>query len=314
MMQAPHIGLLGKAPRHAEFVRHNAASPLARYLLRWLEEGTGLLHGARSALPTAPASFVFTAPGEGSVLVGVLGPSTDSLGRAFPLAVFQEVPAETVVARYALLPEAFQPFFQASVELLREAASLDVPRLQERAAKLPSVRPGDLRVAERLREELLSERRCAELLQHVSGDRPPESRYYALHTFLTACAGERHREQGLANIMLDCPFPSHMGPVAWLELASRLLRWSSVPPAFVWSDGEQPRLLLCLGAAPPTLLLYLAQPARTGPQLWPLRTERPAAMAQAKQALTPAHHRVIDASTSTLDQLLRVLATKERQT
>lgn len=312
MTQAPHIGLLGKAPRHAEFVRHNAASPLARYLLRWLEESTGRLHGARCALATAPASFVFTAPGEDSVLVGVLAPSTDSLGRAFPLAVFQEVPAASVVERYALLPEIFQPFFRASVELLREAASLEVPRLQERIARLPTVRPGDLRVAERLREALLSEKRCTELLQHVNGDRPPEGRYYALHTFLTACTGERHRERNLASVMLDCPFPSHMGPVAWLELATRLLRWSSLPPTFFWSDGEQPRLVLCLGSAPPTLLLHLAQPARTGTHLWPLRTERPAALAQAKQALTLSQRQVIDAPTSTLEQLLRALARTER--
>ncbi|MFY0524004.1 type VI secretion system-associated protein TagF [Archangium gephyra] len=312
MTQAPHIGLLGKTPRHAEFIRHNASSSLARYLLRWLEEGTGRLHGARSALPTSSASFVFTVPGESSVLVGVLAPSTDSLGRAFPLTVFQEVPASSVVDRYALLPESFQPFLRASMELLSEAPSLEVPRLQERAAKLPSVRPGDIRVAERLREALLSEKRCAELLQYVSGEQPAEGRYYALHTFLTACAGERHREQGLASVMLDCPFPSHLGPTAWLELATRLLRWSSLPPTFFWSEGEQPRLLLCLGAAPPTLLLHLAQPARTANHLWPLRTERPAAMAQAKQALSPSQRQVIDSSHSTLEQLLSALARKER--
>ncbi|PTL83683.1 type VI secretion system-associated protein TagF [Vitiosangium sp. GDMCC 1.1324] len=308
MTQAPHIGLLGKAPRHAEFVRHNAASPLGRYLFRWMEESAGRLHGARSALPTAPAHFVFTAPGESSVLVGVLAPSADSVGRAFPLAIFQEMPAADVVGRYALLPEMYQPFFRASMELLREAGSLEVPKLQERTAKLPSARPGDLRVAERLREALLSEKRCTELLQHVNGTHPPEGRYYALHTFLTACTGERHREQGLASVMLDCPYPSHMGPVTWLELATRLLRWSTLPPSFFWSDGPQPRLLLCLGAAPPTLLLHLAQPTRTGTSLWPLRTEKPAAMAQAKQSLSASQRQVIDSSNSTLEQLLRALA------
>ena len=41
MTQSPHIGLLGKTPRHAEFVRHNAAGPLARHLFGWMEEGTG---------------------------------------------------------------------------------------------------------------------------------------------------------------------------------------------------------------------------------------------------------------------------------
>ncbi|ATB37708.1 hypothetical protein CYFUS_003133 [Cystobacter fuscus] len=312
MTQSPHIGLLGKTPRHAEFVRHNASSTLARYLLRWLEEGTSRLHGARSALPSSSVSFVFTAPGEGSVLVGLLAPSTDSLGRAFPLSVFQELPASEVADRYALLPESFQPFLRASAALLDEAPSLDVALLKERAERLPSVRPGDVRVAERLRQALLSEQHCAELLQHVGAQQPSEGRYYALHTFLTACAGERHREQDLANVMLDCPFPSHLGPVAWLELATRLLRWSSMPPTFFWSEGEQPRLLLCLGAAPPTLLLHLAQPTRTGTQLWPLRTERPAAMAHAKQALSPAQRQIIDSSTSTLEQLLQALTRKER--
>jgi type VI secretion system protein ImpM len=308
MTQVPPIGMLGKAPRHAEFVRHNAASPLARYLFRWMEESTGRLHGARSALPTAPVSFVFTAPGESSVLVGVLAPSSDSVGRAFPLALFQELPAPEVAGRYALLPETFQPFFRASEALAREAASLDVPQLQERAAKLPTVRPGDIRVAERLREALLSEKRCTELLQHVIGDRPADGRYYALHTFLTACSGERHREQDMAGVMLDCPYPSHMGPITWLELATRLLRWSAQPPSFFWSDGPQPRLLLCLGAAPPTLLLHLAQPSRTGTNVWPLRTDKPAAMEQAKQALSASQRQVIDSSHSTLEQLLRALA------
>lgn len=308
MTQAPHIGLLGKAPRHAEFVRHHAASPLARYLFRWMEESTGRLHGARVALPTAPVSFVFTAPGEGSVLVGLLVPSTDSVGRAFPLAVFQELPAPEAAGRFALLPEIHQPFLRAGAELLREAASLDVPALQERAAKLPTARPGDLRLAERLRESLLSEKRCTELLQHVTAGLPADGRYYALNTFLAACTGERHREQALASVMLDCPYPSHMGPVTWLELATRLLRWSSQPPSFFWSDRPQPRLLLCLGAAPPTLLLHLAQPTRTGNSVWPLRTEKPAAMAQAKQSLSASQRQVIDSSHSTLEQLLRALA------
>ncbi|ATB26781.1 type VI secretion system-associated protein TagF [Melittangium boletus] len=312
MMQSPHIGVLGKTPRHAEFIRHNASSSLSRYLLRWLEEGTLRIHGARSALPTSCASFVFTAPGESSVLVGVLAPSMDSVGRSFPLTIFQEMPASAVADRYALLPESFQPFLRASAALLDEVSTLDVPQLTERAARLTSVRPGDFRLAERLRQALLSEQHCADLLQHIGAERAMEGRYYALHTFLTACEGERHREQSLASVMLDCPFPVHLGPVAWLELATRLLGWSLLPPSFFWSEREPSRLLLCLGAAPPSLLLHLAQPARTGNHLWPLRTERPAAMAHARQALSPAQRRVIDSSTSTLEQLLSALTTRGR--
>ena len=312
MMQSPHIGLVGKTPRHPEFVRHHASSPLALYFLRWLEEGTGRLHGVRSGGPMAPARFVFTAPGEDSVLVGALAPSTDSVGRAFPLAVFQEMPGSTVAGHFALLPERFQPFLRAGAELLDEAPSLEVGALKERVERLPTTRPGDVRLAERLRQSLLSEQRCAELLQHVSAERPEDGRYYALHTFLTACEGERHREQGLATVTLDCPYPPHQGPVAWLELATRLLRWNSRPPTFFWSEGVHSRLLLSLGAAPPGLLLHLAQPERTGAQFWPLHTERPAARAHARQALSAAQRQVIDSSTSTLEQLLQALTTRGR--
>lgn len=308
----PQIGLLGKTPRHAEFVRHHASSPLARYLLRWLEEATGRLHEARSPRPPSRASFVFTAPGEESVLVGVLEPSTDSVGRAFPLAVFQELPASSVVGRCALLPEGCQPFLRAGAELLSLAHTLELPQLLERADRLPPVRTNDPRLAERLRDALLSKEHCAQLLQHVGEARPPEARYYALHTFLTACTGERHREQGVASVVLDCPFPAHLGPVAWLELATRLLGWSTLPPTFFWSEAEHSRLLLCLGAAPPNLLLHLAQPTRSTPQLWPLHTERLVAMEHAKRALSPTQRQVIDSSSSTLEKLLRALVSQER--
>jgi len=306
-MPSPHTAMLGKAPCHPEFVRYNAASPLARYLLRWLEDGTGRLHAARSSFEGTPTCFVFTAPGEKTALVGVLAPSTDSIGRAFPLALFQEVPTSSVAGRYALLPEAFQPFFLAATQLTREAASLELETLQARARGLPSVSAADTRVAERVREMTLTEPRCDELFRSVCEDGVPEARYYALYTFLTACAGERQRERDLASVVLDCPFPTHMGPVLWLELSARLLRWSTTPPSFFWSEGEQPRLLLCLGAAPSTLLLHLAQPGRSSANLWPLRTERPAALARAKQALSPARRRVIDSPSSTLENLLRAL-------
>ncbi len=308
VMEPPRTGLLGKAPRHAEFVRYNAASPLARYLLRWLEEGTGRLFMSRGSLPTHPIRFAFTAPGEPVVLVGVLVASTDSVGRSFPLTVFRELPAASLAGQYALLPEAFQPFLQASSELLREAASLELPVLQTRAEALPALRPGDLRVAERLRKELLSEKSCEEMLRAACGEPPAEGRYYAVHTFLAACAGERQREHDLARVVLDCHFPPHLGPLLWLELSSRLLRWPTLPPAFFWSEGEQPRLLLCLGAAAPNVLLHLSQPDRGGTGLWPLRTDRPAALVHARQALSPAQRNVIDSSTSTLEQLLQVLA------
>ncbi|RYZ39715.1 MAG: type VI secretion system-associated protein TagF [Myxococcaceae bacterium] len=307
---AHRIGLLGKTPRHAEFVRHNTASPLAQQLHRWLEEGMARVQRARAELPATPHRFVFTAPGHPTALVGVVTASADSVGRGFPLAVFTELPTAELADRYALLPEAYESFLRAGTELVQDAPRLGIPELLERAAHLHLPRPGDFKLAERLRASVLAEHSCAELFQPVCADAPPEGRYYALHTFLTACEGERHREQALAQVVLDCPLDGRLGPVAWLELASRLLRWPSTSPGFLWSEGERPRLLLCLGAPTAALLLYVAQPDLASAQLWPLKTQRTAALASAKRALSPAQREVLDASTSSIEQLLRAVARK----
>ncbi|MBJ6765049.1 type VI secretion system-associated protein TagF [Myxococcaceae bacterium JPH2] len=302
------IGLLGKTPRQAEFIRLHAATPLALRLHGWLEEGVERARRARVALPSQPVRFVFTLPGAKQVLVGLMAPSRDSVGRDFPLAVFAEVPSNVVAGRGALVPEGFRPFFQAATALVERAAEMEVTPLLEHATALPLPGPGDLGTAERLRVGALTGHGPAELLSPIVEGTPDGGRYYALHTFLTACAGERGREQSAATVGLDCPLSAKVGPVPWLELATRLLKWNTLPPAFFWSEGDAPRLLLCLGAATPSYFLHLAQPSRPGAQVWPLRTERPAALAQARAALSATQRQVIDSPTTSLEHLLRALA------
>ncbi|QSQ24825.1 type VI secretion system-associated protein TagF [Pyxidicoccus parkwayensis] len=307
-VQSQRIGLLGKTPRQAEFIRLNAATPLALQLYNWMQEGVERAGRARVDLPSEPVNFVFTVPGQKQALVGLMAPSVDSVGRAFPLAIFTEVASAATAPRYALTPEAFQPFLRAAATLAAAARELEVPQLLERAAVLPLPGPGDFSVAQRLRDATLAEHRTHDLLNPVVEGAPEGGRYYALHTFLTACVGERGREQSAAGVALDCPLSTRVGPVAWLELSSRLLRWPHQPPAFFWSEGERPRLLLSLGAATPALFLALAQPSRPGAQVWPLRTERPAAIDNARKGLKAAARQVIDAPSTTLEQLLRALA------
>lgn len=300
------IGLVGKTPHQADFLRLNASSPLAHHLLRWLEEGVKALHGGRGTLPAGPTCFVFTTPGEHSALVGAFAPSTDSVGRAFPLAIFTEVPARSLAARFALLPAAFRAFFKAAAELLRVVPELDSAQLGSCLGKIPSLRGGDLLAAERARNTLLSQAQCGDLLRPARFGAHEESHYYAAHTFVTACASERHRERSRASIILDCPLAPEIGPIPWLDLANRLLRWSYVPPTFCWS-GDQMRLLLALGTADSRLLIHLARPGEAGAQLWPLRTQKAAAIVQAKRALSSKQRQVLDRSTSTIEELIRAL-------
>jgi type VI secretion system protein ImpM len=310
-MRAPaaRAGLVGKAPCHADFVRINATSPLALQLHRWLADGVEAARAARCGQPSAPVRFLFTAPKEKNVLLGVLAPSRDGVGRDFPLAVFTELPAPAVANRPALLPSAFHPFLSAGVALLRAAASLDLNALTEEVGALPAPGPENLTAAEQQLQKLLADRRGAELLSPLSPPgHMPGSPYYAVHTFLTACAGERHRQQAPANVILECPLPLALGPEAWLELATRLLRWPTAPPALTWSEGEEPRLLLCLGATAPDLFLHLARPGQGGARLWPLHTTRPNAIDHARRSLTEAQRQLIDSPTTSLEELLHALS------
>jgi type VI secretion system protein ImpM len=310
-MRAPaaRAGLVGKAPCHADFLRLNAASPLAFQLHRWLAEGVEAARAARCGLPSGTASFLFTVPNEKNVLLGVLAPSMDGVGRDFPLAVFTELPAPGVANRLALLPMAFGSFLEAGAALLRAAASMDLNELTRQVGALPQPRPEELTGAERHLQRLLAERRGTELLGALCGpDEIPGSPYYALHTFRMACAGERHRQQTRANVILECPLTPALGPAAWMELATRLLRWPSAPPSLAWSEGGEPRLLLCLGAMAPELFLHLARPGQGGARLWPLRTQRTAAIDHARQALSQTQRQLIDSSTATLEELLHAVS------
>ncbi|HZI07274.1 MAG TPA: type VI secretion system-associated protein TagF [Archangium sp.] len=306
---AARAGMVGKAPCHADFLRINAASSLAFQLHRWLADGVETARAARCGLPSATISFLFTAPKEKNVLLGVLAPSTDGVGRDFPLAVFTELPAPPAANRLALLPAAFRPFLTAGASLLRAAASMDLPELTRHVELLPQPAQEDLGVAERHLRTLLVEKRGAELLDPLR--RPgevPGSPYYAFHTFRTACAGERHRQQTLANVILECPLTPALGPVAWLELATRLLRWPFAPPALAWCEDGEPRLLLCLGAMAGDVFLHLASPTHGGTRLWPLRTTRAAAIDQARQALSENQRQLIDSPTTSLEELLQAMS------
>ncbi|MET0404317.1 MAG: TagF domain-containing protein, partial [Cystobacter sp.] len=264
---------------------------------------------ARCELPSGTVSFLFSAPREKNVLLGVFAPSTDEVGRAFPLAIFTELSAASAAHRLALLPAVFQPFLTEGSLLLGAAATLSLPVLTARVDALPFPRPEDFSEAERLWRGMLARRRGAELQAPLRrAEDPPGSAYYAFHTFRTACSGEHHRQQARAHVVLECPLAPGLGPQAWLELASRLLRWTSAPPTFLWSETPEPQLLLCLGAMEPTLLLHLSRADLGGRRVWPLRTPRTAAIAQAARALSEPQRQRIDSSTTNLEELLHALS------
>ena len=293
-------GLLGKLPCQADFLRVNATGPLTHALHRWLEEGHEGLLAAKARLPEGPTAFVFGAPGEKEVLIGVLVPSVDKVGRAFPCAVFRACEATLAARELSALPFAFEPFLRGAAELLAAAPMLGSGELSSRLAVLDG--PIDFSRGHQLRAQALGG--PAAPLSALLGveEGPP---YYAVRTFLSACEADRAAMPSSARVTLDCPVSPALPAGFWLELARRLLRWSAGPPSLLWSSS---RLLISLGPSPGGALLFLANPDHPSSRLWPLRTQKAAAVLSAKQGLLPAQREALERPEASLEQLSLALA------
>src|SRR5919198_1685017 len=228
--------LLGKIPAQGDFVRIRMAHPLGHALHRWLEEGHEALRRANAELPNAPVSFLFTAPGERAALIGVMGPSEDRVGRAFPLCIFRVIDGVSAVAHLAGLPIAYGAFLRGAAELVSHASQLSPDAIVERLEALESASTGDFALAG-AQLELLHAAAAERHLRPLTASEAPGNVYYGLHTLLLACRAERGKEPSKPGVMLDVRLPDEGDPGLWLELAQRLLAWKTLPPGLFWEAG-----------------------------------------------------------------------------
>src|SRR5262249_29793103 len=179
-----------------------------------------------------------------------------AVGRVFPFAACLPVDAAQLSRSYPRAPLAFSQFLGEVARLGRDAATLAAPTVLERIKQLPLPGPMQWDLADELTERLLDQP-AGGLLSSLG--EPPSGAAHGLRTSLSACAAEAAELPSRpARVVLDCPLAGE-GPAVWLELARRVLRWRS-PPPFFWTEASPPRLLLCLGAPPASLLGLLARP------------------------------------------------------
>ncbi|WP_185969735.1 type VI secretion system-associated protein TagF [Rhizobium straminoryzae] len=100
--EADRIGFFGKLPTHGDFVGWGVPVELQRLLQDWLQQGLQLLHDRlgdawSSAFKATPPWRFIVEEGLWSdpALAGVFLPSTDRVGRAFPLVIISQIHAAT---------------------------------------------------------------------------------------------------------------------------------------------------------------------------------------------------------------------------
>lgn len=299
------VGAYGKIPGQPDFFRAGAGEFCQGGLDRWFETAIEMVRSDGGRIPDVPTAFLLSSPELGQSFIGAFAPSTDAVGRSFPLVVFVGVASGDLATRLPAVPVLFKPFIDDAallVALPPRAADEVVARLEAIGAAGVALDP------QRSMLSALGSDPAQPLVAALGGS--GRALAYALRTFVAACdqAAKAGPTAGGGVITVDAPAPSPIARQFWLELAMRRLRWRDAVPSLLWSEAPAGRLLITLGPPSPSALSYLANPRHRAQRFWPLRTEVAAALDQAMNALTPDQRRRVDDPRASLGDLLTTFA------
>jgi type VI secretion system ImpM family protein len=259
-MASVDIGLVGKLPASADFLRVGAHSDLFGGLLSWLIDGTEQAIAAGRDLPqgsaaTSVQAMVYPARSGATLLAGALAPSSDGAGRRFPIVAASELCLDESFALHPeVLPLILEPLWATTAHLVLELALLDRGAidaghfLAELELDVAGVLPGYRRWTNELS--------LADFVTLVfDGDVARAASGIALAE--EAVRPYRGVEQPDTPLSLRLPLGQSGGAALcfWLDFIKRLAGWRHTVPAFFWShDGISGALLLHLGRVPAVAL------------------------------------------------------------
>src|SRR5262249_31529246 len=119
----PVVGVYGKIPAQADFVRINVGELTRLGMDRWFQEAHEVVHGERGRLPGALSFFVIAPTGARAVVLGALVPGQDAVGRTFPVIAFAVVDG-AAITEFPLIPQSYARFFDGAAGLLEGAATM----------------------------------------------------------------------------------------------------------------------------------------------------------------------------------------------
>lgn len=304
------IGIYGKLPTQGDFVRLNASDPAAQALDQWVQESLEGLARASIELPSEPLFFCHQSQHPSlPALLGAMAPSQDQVGRRYPMLVFVRVDPTVAASRFPALHVAYGHFLLDAARILGDLHRADASLLAawSRSLRLPT--PTSLAHSDYVCRHVLDQSTLVDLQHRVFGPAPQHlgALGYALKTVADACDATRARPSKVP-ITLDCPTGSDLDAFTWLELLRRRLYGTTARINFVWREGDAPRMLVALGAAPAPMLRQLLREGDPAANLWPLRTQRTEALEAAWASLGPHHRQALEAPALPLEHLLTAFA------
>jgi type VI secretion system ImpM family protein len=309
----PELSVLGKIPSEPDFVRGGNVGATGQRFFRWLGDAVAeqTMAGHRELLQQPMGFLVHTESGSA---LGVMVASRDRVGRSFPLVLMSEHAPRLSGAGYVRIPASADRWLQLGCARLTQhvanTSSLDA--LRSDLADL-SVHPdfvswsGVGSTNAGLDVPLDSPQVRARVdthaeVWHQSLFGASDSWARAAYAYDTLGKAVRsslrlisHMElTPQATCVVDCPI-THAGDVfLWLRLVQACRREVIVPPSLFWtlpapthatSEATSGRLLVSLGPPPIELFGYLLGLHQKSAKFWPLRTDNPSLLAQARAAV-----------------------------
>ncbi len=286
------LGWFGKLPSHGDFLSRGTASATGRSFQTWLQSANDRVAEARCPLPPGPIGFVYRDERGSSLLVGTLTASRDKVGRAFPLALFWELP-DCDNAPIAGLPTALAPMLEEFAARSHAAAGQTPAQLAAAVDGMdPPPSPPELIARARAERQRLGATPLAPLLDRLFP--PPDARHYAVDVLLRACESTRRYRSISKPLVLDNHVQSDIELMFWLACTDAALSGTIGPLAMFW-DVSAARLLVVLGSPEPNSLYYLCGRGVQYQRLWPTATDNLESRQQARARLDPAHAHLLDA-------------------
>lgn len=233
------ICVYGKLPWAGDFIRVGDLSGVEP-LLDWVEAGiaVGAARGTvwRAAFESgAQVGFVFPV-GTDSILVGVLVPSVDAVGRRFPLLVAHRLAVTSLTSYQHLLPLCLGSYLQTAGDAVARAVADE----RESRAAFSRISVPDLSQLANHHDSYSGWVQAASLRtlgQAVLGAQWRDSLGQALRVIMDSVDDFRPQEWPRTPLGVRLPLGTGFGGAAafWLDAVQRCAGWRRTVPASFWS-------------------------------------------------------------------------------
>lgn len=325
------VGAFGKIPKAGDFVRLGAQSEVTRGFEEWLHQGVQVAHDKRGSswkatfLGGGTYAFVARVPLNGNAnelgrMAGVVRPSHDSVGRAFPFVVYTLLPE--AVAPY-LLPQALGSFLDDAASAAFASENASAAEIEQRLRSIAPV--ADAHQILPAYDHWAHTTRLSSLWHDIYGTADSTHGAYCLYLLTEMAKPFRGQAHLTTPLALRVPL-GRAGVLAagfWIDVVRSALQWNlggsaggsttslsnatgvRTPTFFWYFDGYRGDVIIQLGRTPPSSLVELWWPDPRNEAMTDLLQAKPWGDSLAR---LPTHVRIVlERSHSTVAELVAAL-------